>query len=170
MRSILLASTVTLSLLSGQALAGLTTHRAHGPIHQVVDFSQTSFSQTTSTSFVDLPSASFNLIVPSGADQLVMARFTAEASIYGPNVSSDWCAVRIMAGNTEMTPNSGQDFAFANAVIPNTSNWVGATMDRSMVLHPGTYVIKVQYETTDTVDTCALDDWHLNVMTADNGP
>lgn len=170
MRSILLISVAALSLLSGQAIAGLATHRAHGDINQIIDFSETDASPgTNSTSWVDVPHASFDLIVPAGADQLVMAHYTAESTINGPATEA-WCTVRIMAGNAEMTPNSGSDYAFQTNVVTGVYQYVGGALERSIVLHPGTYVIKVQYATNDATDTCYLDDWHLNVMTADNGP
>lgn len=168
MRSTILVAPVAACLLCSQALAGLATHRAHA-IHQIIDFSQTDSSLTTSGSYIDLPSSSFNLIIPPGADQLVLARFTAEVGIHGPDLQ-EWCTARIMAGNAEMTPNSGFDYADNAAFVANIWTYVGAGLDRSIVLHPGTYVIKVQYATNDTMNSCTLDDWHLNVMTADNGP
>lgn len=97
-----------------------------------------------------------------------MARFTAEAGVNGTALEKG-CSARIMAGSAEMTPNSSLDYADNTNEVANQYNWVGAGLDRSMVLHPGTYVIKVQYASDSVGNTCELDDWHLNVMTADNG-
>ena len=155
-------------VLSTPADAGFSIRRAHGPIRQIVDLSETDYTFTTSTDWVDLPNASFNLVIPAGANQLVMARFTGEAECAGPDLAFP-CHLRILANNTEMLPDSGDDFAFSSIIVANGGIPLGAAADRSLQLRPGTYTIKVQYENNDDGGFFQLDDWHLNVQTADAG-
>ena len=155
-------------LLAGSANAGLVTYRAHGPINQIVDFSDTDEFSTTSETWADLPGSSLKLVIPAGPRQLVMVRFTAKAACEGPD-QGYVCRARIMAGNAEMLPNSGNFFVIATNTVANVSAPLGAAMDRSLTLGPGTYTIKVQYETGSFNNDLLLGDWHLNVQTADYG-
>lgn len=169
-RIALLAITAVV-LFCTPAIATLNTYRAHGPINQIIDFSETDTTYTYgfgSVTWVDLPNASLKLIIPQGPTQLVMVRFTAEAEEYGTDAAA-WCSVRILAGNAPMLPDTGVNFRFLSNAVAGSVNDVGAAMDRSLALGPCTYTIKVQYTSSHINDKCSLGPWHLNVQTADYG-
>jgi hypothetical protein len=73
-----------------------------------------------------------------------------------------------MAGNTAMLPNP-DDSAFQTVTAGENPNTAGAAADRSLVLHPGTYTIKVQVQVLDDNTVLYLIGSHLNVQTADYG-
>lgn len=153
-------------LLPAPASGGLTTYRAHGPVNQIVDFSETAETFTSSRTWVDVPNASLKLIIPAGPSQLVMARFSTTAACGGPDAQA-YCSVRIMAGNTEMLPSGGD--IFMTDATPDTENLQAGVVERSLALRPGTYTIKVQAGIEDPNDYLALNGWHFNVMAADYG-
>jgi hypothetical protein len=140
-------------------------------VSKVAVVTETNAQTTSSTSYVDLPGAAVGITVPAGKTQLVQARFTAESYCFGPN-SFNWCTVQIVAvgtsGTTQMLPDSGFDFAF-DAVGAADDAWEGHAMDRTLVLGPGTYIIKAQWAVTDAASTFRLDDWSFSVTQYNSG-
>lgn len=63
-----------------------------------------------------------------------------------------------------MTPNSGLNYAVESDAVPDEEQHVGRALDRSIVLHPGTYVVKVQCAVNNANSVCYLSNWNLNVM------
>lgn len=104
-----------------------------GPVEQVHIVASTNFFSTSSATFVDVPIALVKITIPDGPNQLVVARFTAEAACR----NSDTCSVRIMANGGEMRPNSGSDFLFSHDIFTAHAG------DRSAILAPGAYTIHV---------------------------
>ena len=120
---------------------------------------------TTNDTWGNLPGASVNIKVPSGQKAILLATFSGESICSGGAVA-DECDIRIMFGSKEgkpgpAAPNSGAAF---------DSNFTGAdyremhAIQRSLgPLGPGTYTVKVQWETCCGT-TFTLDDWHLTVQ------
>jgi hypothetical protein len=152
----------TMVVAIGGTAFGVLTFANGGPITKVLVRTGSSATVTSSTSYVDLPSALRTLTVPAGQKALVTARFTAESNCTG--TAGNWCTVRIMANAVQMNPASGTDFAFDTATgAGNDEGWEGNAMERDIVLSAGTYSIKVQYAVIATPATFRLDDWHLTV-------
>jgi hypothetical protein len=147
------------------ALAAVThTGKA---VNQITVVTENNVSSTSSTSFADLPGASASIRVPAGKTQLVQVRFSAESTCFG-NIGLAWCSIRILADGVEMLPNVGSDFAFdsdgldANG-LPLTDYFEGHSMDRTVVLGPGTHTIELQWCVTNSGLSFQLDDWTLTV-------
>jgi hypothetical protein len=129
---------------------------------------------TTSTSFVDLPGASVRISVPAREKGLILARFFAESACYNNtnNTTDDYCVVRILAvkdgTTTERFLEPDSDFAFdsTDSGYEGGASWESHATDRSLLLGPGTYTVKVQYRVGDSSVTFRLDDWHLTVEKA----
>uniref|UniRef100_B8HML7 Peptidase domain protein n=1 Tax=Cyanothece sp. (strain PCC 7425 / ATCC 29141) TaxID=395961 RepID=B8HML7_CYAP4 len=146
---------------------GAPTTVSGGAITAVSIVRGTDATSTTSTSFVTLPGASTTITIPSGKRAIIMARFSAESVCFG---ASGYCSVRITANGTELSPVVGKDFAFDSTNNNNETSvsWESHSMDRSSrVLGSGTYIIRVQYATTDPSINFRLDDWSLIVEKVD---
>jgi len=80
----------------------------------------------------------------------------------------DWCSVRIRVDGTEMNPQSGSDFAF-DTVTTSSGPYVGASMQRSLVVGPGTHFVNVDERIVGSGVTFRLDDWQLTTTESKNG-
>jgi hypothetical protein len=71
------------------------------------------------------------------------------------------------SGTTTLEPDDS-DFAFDSTNQGKAGNGLGQShsMDRSALLGPGTYTVKVQYRVTHGSVTFELDDWSLMVEKA----
>lgn len=175
-RTVILVAVVaaTLVVASGVAVA-VATKLSGGAINQVKVAQETTATTTTSVSFVDLPGASVRVSVPSGEKGLLLARFSAESACYnttpGSNTNDLWCGVRILAvkdGTTTERPlQPDEDFAFdsTDKGTESSASWEGHATDRSLLVGPGRYTVKVQYFASSSA-TFRLDDWHLTVEKA----
>jgi hypothetical protein len=176
-RTVILVAVVALMLIvaSGVAVA-VVTKLSGGAIDQVKVAQGPDVTTTTSTSFVDLPDAFVRVSVPSGENGLLLARFSAESACYnttaGSNTNDLWCGVRILAvkdgTTTEMLLQPDSDFAFdsTDKGTESSASWEGHATDRSLLVGPGRYTVKVQYRTNSSSATFRLDDWHLTVEKA----
>lgn len=140
-----------------------------GPLLRVDTRSEVSEFTTSSPTYVMLPGAQVQVVIPAtGASRLIIARFTAESQCTGTGTPGRYCSARIVAvrgaATTELNPASGLDYAFdAVTSPPNTDDqWEGNAMTRSIRLNPGTYAIRVQVGIVNSA-TFRIDDWHLTV-------
>jgi hypothetical protein len=148
---------VTLCLASGVALAATTVVQGNAinKVSVVREDQVQNLGPNTSTTFVDLPGASTTVTVPAGQRGLLLARFSAESDCEsdGPG----YCSVRIVATptggqSTEMQPAAGLDFAFdsPDAGGAGVDTLDAHSMDRSLVVGPGNYTVKVQWAAATT--------------------
>jgi hypothetical protein len=146
-----------------------------GPLIRVDTRSSTDFGLTDSTSFVTLSGTAVRIVIPTtGGSRLVVARFSAESDC-GGTVALEWCSVRIIAFNigtsvlTEMHPQAGLDFQFDTVPTPtpDTDDRESHSVERSLRLNPGTYLIRVQFAVSALNTGFFLDDWHLTVSQYD---
>jgi hypothetical protein len=172
---------VTLCLASGVALAAATV--VNGSAINSVSVVREDQVQILlgpgkpfpSTTFADLPGASTTINVPAGERGLLLARFSAESDCEseGPG----YCSLRIVATPTggqatEMQPAAGLDFAFdspdaGEIGLLHNDTLDALSMDRSLVVGPGNYNVKVQWAPASTnVHWFTLDDWSLTVEKA----
>jgi hypothetical protein len=120
---------------------------------------------TTSDSWVNLPGAAVNIKVPAGQKAVLVATLSGE-SICSGGVVADECDVRIMFDAKEgkpgpAAPNSGA--AFDSVGTSGADYREMHAIQRSLgPLRPGTYTVKVQWQTCCGT-TFTLDDWHLTV-------
>jgi hypothetical protein len=156
------------------AVAGpLTLTLARGKtIKHIASLRQTDPSSTTSTSFVDIPSADYPLTLEGRTLWTILARFSAESVCYGgsPGATS-WCSVQILANGIPMEPDVGTDFAFdsTDRGDDTPASWEGHSMERSArCFDPGTYEIKAQWAVVGGASppTFRVDDWSLTVEAA----
>jgi hypothetical protein len=152
-----------LAVAVGIALA-VTTKSGGGTITAVKVTRQTSSATTTSTTFVNLPSASATMSVPSGHQALILARFSGESECDGGSFGN-WCSVQILVNGVQANPQSGSDFAFDSdaGVASGYPVWQGNSMDRSIVVGPGSHTVVVQWRVVGSGTTFRLDDWSLTV-------
>ncbi len=142
--------------------AGIVKH-LFGPQQRIWTVSGTDFSTTSSQTPVRLTGATVTIVIPPGPSQLVVARFTAESECRDDANPGNWCVVTILAEGSEMEPVVGGDFGFDTAPQGGRGYWRGHAMDRSLVLQPGTYRIRVMFNVTAASTVFVLDDWHLTV-------
>lgn len=149
---------------------------AGGPLIRVDTRSNTDIATTSSASYVNVPNAQIRIIIPpAGGSRLVVARFSAESKCSG-TAEGAACSVRIIALNagtsvaTEMHPQMGIDFAFDSVSSPDPDNdgAEGHSLERSLRLNPGTYLIRVQWAVSAANTTFELDGgWHMMVSQYD---
>ncbi len=162
-------ATVLVTLGVQAAIAGTTTTtRSGGAITRVRVVRGPNATETSSTTYVNLPGASTTITVPSGQRALILARFSAESQCTSSD-ESGYCTARIMIGGSEGAPAVGNDFAFDTLTTDSAGAnaedwWESHSMDRSRgSLGPGTYTVRVQYSVITANDTFRLDDWSLTV-------
>ncbi|HET9516719.1 MAG TPA: hypothetical protein VFO77_03225 [Actinoplanes sp.] len=164
-RSAMVVVGVLSMLLVGTAAHAVLTARSGGAVdvHRFVH--QDVATNTTSTVFTDVPSATTSVTIPSGQSRLFNARFSAESQCSG--TSGGYCSVRIVVvlpsgAIVELNPSSGTDFAFDSA--GSTVDWESHAMERTSTRYgAGTYRIKVQATRVGTATSLRLDDWTLAV-------
>jgi len=124
---------------------------------------ETSGSTTMSDSYTDVPGALLTFSVPAGKKQLVQLRFSAESYCFGFSGDAySWCSMRALVDGNEMLPNSGIDFAFdANGQTDDA--WEGNSMERTLIVGPGTHTVRLQYAVTNTNVAFTVDDWTLTI-------
>ena len=158
---------ITLGLATS-ALAAIThTGKA---VNQVTVVTESGTSSTGSTAFTDLPGASAVVKVPAGKTQLVQARFGAQSICFG-NIGFSWCAIRLMADGVEMLPADGNNFAFDSTATNGQADtfFKALSMDRTLLLGPGTHTISAQWAVKDSGLSFQLDNWSLTVTQYANG-
>ncbi len=172
--SILVAVVAAMLVVGSGVAVAFVAKLSGGAINQVRVAQSLATTTTTSQSLVNLPGASVKISVPSGQKGLILARFSAESTCYntaGNANTGDWCHATILAVKdgtgtvTKLGPNDGINFAFDDAEATDYS-WEAHAIDRSVVLGPGTYTVKVQYATTSSTTEFWLDDWQLTVEKA----
>jgi hypothetical protein len=151
-----------LAVAVGVALA-TTTKSGGGTITAAKVTRGDSAVTTTSTTFVNLPTASATMSVPTGHQALLLMRFSGESECDG-GTGGNWCSVRILVDGVAALPASGIDFAFdADAGSGSDDLWEGHSMDRSIVVGSGNHTVTVQWAVTNSTTTFRLDDWSLTV-------
>jgi len=189
-RAMLLTAGMAAALLlgAGLALAVTTIVVKGGAINQVsVVRGELASEPTNSTTFVDIPGPTgqpdhpgvkTTVSVPRGQKGLILARFSAETYCYGgPSVDPDRdnkCSVRIMVvkqpngQEIEACPCQGTNFAF-DSTSGGTENIYAQeshSMDRSLVVGPGTYTVKAQWAVSRSDVNFRVDDWSFVVEKA----
>ena len=146
------------------AIAASNTFVTNG-INNVRVKTQTSAYSTSSTSWVPLPGANFNMAVPNGLQKTFIAEFDGESACNG---GTGWCSIRILVDGVEMNPASGTDFAFDSA---GEDRWEGHSMTRTFgPLSSGQHSFEVQIAVTNAATTFRLDDWTFKVFKAAVAP
>ncbi len=128
----------------------------------VTEVTDTSLQVTTSTDWTDLAGATATISIPANwGSGLIMARFSAMAGM----TNGGFGTVRILIGGIEGNPAGGATYQFAAADFLNEVD--AHSMDRSLVLAPGTYTVQVQFADGPPTNTeFDISDWSLTVETA----
>jgi hypothetical protein len=158
--TILGAAVVMVGVAVGVAIALPGTTVSGGPLMRVKVVRETVAQTTNSTAWTNLPAAATSLRVPRRQQALVLARFSAETSC-STGTHTDRCSVRILIKGAEGEPAAGTDFAFDSNT--GTQNREAHSMDRTRVLGPGSYTVRVQWRVTNAAVNFTLDDWSLVV-------
>jgi hypothetical protein len=159
-------------LLSTATASAAVTKLTGGAIDFVRVSRSTSVTTTSSTTYAQVPGASLIVDVAAGTRALIIARFTAESQCTTTGVSGRYCLVRITAtsgGTTEnLAPEDPGNFAFDSADNGNedSGSWESHAADRSILLGPGRWTVRVQYAVINGDTTFHVDDWHFTVMRA----
>jgi hypothetical protein len=157
------------ALLGGNAALAVLTGGAGGPEGRIDVRAETTFSNTSSPVFVDLPGATVTVVIPVGQSRLITARFAGESQCFGAAAAVAWCSLQIIATNaagvsTPFNPASGLDYAFdSNPPGAVDDFWEGNAMERSLRLRAGTYRVRVQRAVSNAATIFRLDDWHFAV-------
>ena len=121
-------------------------------------------TSTSSTSYVELPTASASIDVPAGTTATILVSFAAESSCYG----AGYCSVRVLVDGNEATPVVGtNEFAFdsSDGGTETSSSWESHALERAVTgVAAGAHTVTVQYATTSATGTFRLDDWGLTVL------
>jgi hypothetical protein len=174
---ILVLCGMTAVMILGQALAAgprsLTLARG-GTVKHIASLRQSAASTTTSTTFVDIPQATYTFTLEEPEVWVVFARFSAESACSGgtPGASS-WCSVQILLNGVPMEPNVGTDFAFdsTNKGAETSGSFEGHTVERSArCVRAGDYVLTAQWAVKGGASppTFRVDDWSLFFEAADD--
>lgn len=167
-------SGVVVALVAAGALAGTAAMALVGGVGGAdtkVDVrSETAFSTTNSTIFVDLPGANITATVPT-TGRLFIARFAGESQCVG-GAAQGYCSLQVIATNVatgvsvQFDPASGLDYAFdSNPAGVADDLWESNALERSKRLPAGTYRIRVQRAVNVASTFFRLDDWHFSVET-----
>jgi hypothetical protein len=113
--------------------------------------------------WMTLPNSSVNVNVPAGTTRLINARFTAGSTCFGGG-ANDFCRVRIMANAIELQPTNGFNYHFDSNAAATESE--GHAMERSKLLGPGAYNVRVEYSVSNAAMTFLLGHWHHAVTMA----
>jgi hypothetical protein len=156
---------LTCMILAGSmsAFAVRQKHTGNG----VTVVTENAISFIGSTSFQNLPGAAATITVPAGQVQLVLADFRADSTCQG-SFAENFCSVQILADGAEMAPVAAGDFAF-DGVGTADDFYEAHSMQRSILLGPGTHTIRVQALVTLSGMSFFLDDWSLTVTQYNNG-
>jgi hypothetical protein len=159
-----------LGVTAAGAVTGGTTRSAQAQLG-IQTATRTASTYSTSMSFVTVEGATTTFT--AAANVLVVATFSAEATcadLDPPAVPSYiYCSARIVVDSTEMNPAAGSDFAFAYpSVNHGTLIAQAASMQRSLLVGPGTHTVKVQRMVTSPNLSFTLDDWQLTTTESSN--
>jgi hypothetical protein len=167
-RPVLLVAVAIVASLLASGVAVAVTSTEYGGTIEDVGVARSTDLFTTSES-AEIPNATVKVTVPPGELGLILARYSAESKCSG----AKWCSVRIRiihpgGAIREMAPAAGLDFAFDSpSAFPNDSP-ESHSMDRSVVVGPGTYTVRTQAVIVGGVGGASftLDDWSLTVERA----
>jgi hypothetical protein len=127
-----------------------------GSITQVKVATDAPNATTGLTTLSQAPGMKVTISVPAtytnGA--LILARFSAESGCVGAPAGS-WCIAEIFVDGVEAAPGDGSDYAFDTSTGASTYQWGGHSMDRSIVVKPGTHTVSVMW----SVLTSGLTFW-----------
>jgi hypothetical protein len=138
-------------------------------ITNVTVVTETNLLTTNSTSFVNLPGGAVTIVVPAGHSQLVQATFSSESYCFWyDGAAYQYCLMQILADGIEMLPASGGGFVF-DTNGQTDDGWEAHAMARTIVLGPGTHIIRVQWAVSDPGLYLALNNWTLTVTQYANG-
>jgi hypothetical protein len=138
-------------------------------ITNVTVVTETNLLTTNSTSFVNLPGGAVTIVVPAGNSQLVQATFSSESYCFWyDGAAYQYCLMQILADGIEMLPASGGGFVF-DTNGQTDDGWEAHAMARTIVLGPGTHIIRVQWAVSDPGLNLALNNWTLTVTQYANG-
>jgi hypothetical protein len=119
---------------------------------------------TSSTSYVELPTASASITVPAGAAATLFISFSAESLCTG---ASGYCTARVVVDGNEAAPVVGNDFAFdsTDSGTETGGSWESHAIQRTVTgLAAGAHTVTVQYAVTNAAATLRLDDWGLTAV------
>ena len=132
-------------LAARSALAGsVTVTKTAGAVVNVKALGSTDSTSVIGFSgWTDLPGSATVIAVPAGHTMLVNARFTAETACYG---SSSICPIQVLIGGVPAGPANGSnvDFDSSEGGTESSASWEAHSIDRSLILGPGSYPVKVQ--------------------------
>ncbi len=121
-------------------------------------------TSTSSTSYVELPTASAAITVPAGAAATLFISFSAESACSG---AAGYCTARVVLDGNEVTPVAGDDFAFdsTDGGSEGTGSWESHAIQRVATgVAAGAHTVTVQYAVTNAAATLRLDDWGFTVL------
>ena len=159
---------LTCVILAGSmsAFAVRQKHTGNG-VSAVTVVTESALSFIGSTSFQNLGGATATITVPANQVQLVVADFSADSTCQG-SFAENFCSVQILADGVEMGPVAGGDFAF-DGVGTADDFYEAHSMQRSILLGPGTHTIRVQALVTLSGMSFFVDDWSLTITQYNNG-
>jgi hypothetical protein len=151
---------VVLATAAGAVLAVTSQRTAKGSVGVTVvrEDSTTASATSSSTVYSDIPGARMNVTVTGTRNNLLVARFQGHGSV----IQTSGCMVRIVAGATTMEPAS--DYAFMSQANVSGSSVDSGSIERSIILTPGTYTVRAQLRisTANNVNSqCQLSGWHF---------
>jgi hypothetical protein len=159
---------LVLTLTLAISAVGRDIHTGNA-VARVTVVTETSFSQTNSTSFTDLPGGNVSIMVPAGNPQLVQAGFSSESYCFSTSdLAYQYGVMQILADGIEMLPASHGGFVF-DTNGQSDDGWEAHAMARTIVLKPGPHKIRVQWAVSDANLALALNNWTLTVTQYANG-
>ena len=135
-----------------------------GPVLKSIVKTETSEFTTQSTSFVSLPGATTNVVVPAGETRCIKARLYVVASC-SETAANDFCGIRVsvVGGEAFDPPINGIDIAPSGAApAAYAFQWV-------KVLGEGTHKIRPAAAVQNAMTTFTIKFWTFDVETAGIG-
>jgi hypothetical protein len=162
-------SCAVVCLLCSATAHANTVRRLAGPVQQLLTLNDNNSQSTMtqcSTGLVNIPGAVFKITIPSGPQQLLTARFTAEVEVGGGSTTPiAYGQLVIGTGGTHYLLPGGS--LVANSANPDVTTTTA--IDRSGVVPGGTtQYVKVQYCVAggDGTQSFAVTGWHFTVEAA----
>lgn len=153
------ATAVITSLATMVAAVTIVTTGTGTNITRVKAVSVDGSNETSSTTFVDVPSATLKINVSTGS-ALLLARFTG-TSVCTTDGSAQGCKVRIILDDgvteTEMAPG---EVLFDDSVNPRHR---ASGIQTIATVGPGTYDVKVQWRVENALMSFSLFDYVLTL-------
>jgi hypothetical protein len=162
-----------LVVLVAAGIAMAISNKSGGPITAVRAVESSDPESTMTDAFVDLPGAQTQPVsVAAGRTALMLVRFSAQSQCGGPGSNDTGCFVRIMLQRAGGAPRqalpAANDFAFdEDKSTVALGEREARSMDRWLVVGPGTWRARVQFRVEDTQNTFTLDDWSLILERSD---